>query len=40
MGGFVNYERRLGDVADSPLVDGDDVWRAGLIGVVRFSSPN
>lgn len=40
VGGFVNYERRLGDVADSPLVDGDDVWRAGLIGVVRFSSPN
>ena len=40
VGGFVNYERRLGDVKDSPLVDGADVWRAGVIGVVRFSSPN
>lgn len=38
LGGFVNYERRLGDVRDSPLVDGNDTWRAGLIGVMRFSS--
>lgn len=40
LGGFVNYERRLGDARHSPLVDGDDTWRAGLIGVVRFSSPS
>lgn len=40
LGGFINYERRLGDVRDSPLVDGNDTWRAGLIGVMRFSSGN
>lgn len=39
LGGFVNYERRLGDARDSPLVDDDDVWRAGLIVVVRFAAP-
>lgn len=38
LGGFVNYEQRLGDTKDSPLVSDDHVWRAGLIGVVRFSS--
>lgn len=38
LGGFVNYEQRLGDIKDSPLVEDDHVWRAGLIGVVRFSS--
>jgi len=38
MGGFVNYEQRLGDLKDSPLVEDDHVWRAGLIGVVRFNS--
>lgn len=37
MGGFVNYEQRLGDIKDSPLIADDHVWRAGLIGVVRFS---
>ena len=38
LGGFVNYEQRLGDLKDSPLIENDHVWRAGLIGVVRFSS--
>ena len=38
VGGFVNYEQRLGDVKDSPLVSDDHVGRAGLIGVIRFSS--
>lgn len=38
VGGFVNYEQRLGDTKNSPLIDDDHVWRAGLIGVVRFSS--
>lgn len=40
MGAFVNYEQRLGDIKDSPLLKDDHVWRAGLIGVVRFSSPD
>ncbi|AYG96314.1 MipA/OmpV family protein [Brevundimonas naejangsanensis] len=38
LGAFVNYEQRLGDVQDSPLIDDDHVWRAGIIGVVRFNS--
>jgi outer membrane protein len=38
LGGFINYEQRLGDIKDSPLIEDDHVWRAGLIGVVRFSS--
>ncbi len=38
VGGFVNYEQRLGDVKDSPLIDDTGVWRAGVVGVVRFSS--
>lgn len=38
VGAFVNYERALGDVADSPLMDKADTWRAGLIGVARFGS--
>jgi outer membrane scaffolding protein for murein synthesis (MipA/OmpV family) len=38
VGGFVNYEQRLGDTKDSPLFEDEGVWRAGLIGVVRFSS--
>ena len=29
-GALVNYERRLGDVADSPLSQNDDAIRAGL----------
>lgn len=37
-GAFVNYEQRLGDIKDSPLLDDDHIWRAGLIGVVRFNS--
>lgn len=40
VGGFVNYERRLGDARHSPLIEDHDTWRAGLIGVVRFASPN
>lgn len=40
VGGFVNYEQRLGDTKGSPLVSDDHIWRAGLIGVVRFSSAN
>ncbi len=35
-GGFINYERVLGDAADSPLVDRANIWRAGLIVVRRF----
>lgn len=38
VGAFVNYEQRLGDIKDSPLIEDDYVWRAGLIGVVRFNS--
>lgn len=38
LGGFINYEQRLGDTRDSPLVEDEGVWRAGLIGVMRFSS--
>lgn len=37
-GAFINYEQRLGDIKNSPQVEDDHVWRAGLIGVVRFSS--
>lgn len=37
VGTFVNYEQYLGDSADSPLLDDDYIWRAGLIGVVRFN---
>jgi outer membrane protein len=37
-GAFVNYEQRLGDIKDSSLIDDDHVWRAGVIGVVRFNS--
>ena len=38
VGAFFNYEQRLGDIKDSPLIDDDYVWRAGVIGVVRFNS--
>lgn len=37
VGTFVNYEKYLGDAANSPLIEDDYIWRAGLIGVVRFS---
>lgn len=40
VGGFVNYEHRLGDTRNSPLIEDKGVWRAGLIGVIRFSSAN
>lgn len=36
IGGLVNYERRLGDIADSPLSQNDDVWRVGGFVVRRF----
>lgn len=35
-GGLVNYERRLGDVADSPLSQNDNAWRVGLFVARRF----
>jgi len=38
VGAFFNYEQRLGDIKDSPLIEHDHVWRAGVIGVVRFNS--
>lgn len=38
MGAFVNYEQRLGDIKDSPLIEDDYIWRAGVIGVLRFNS--
>ena len=37
VGAFANYERLLGNSADSPIVRHKDVWRAGLIVVRRFS---
>ena len=36
VGGMVNYERRLGDVADSPLSQNDDSWRVGAFVARRF----
>lgn len=37
VGTFVNYEQYLGDARHSPLVEDDHIWRAGIVGVVRFS---
>ena len=37
VGALANYERLLGNSADSPIVRHKDVWRAGLIVVRRFS---
>lgn len=37
VGTFVNYEKYLGDARNSPLIEDDYVWRAGVVGVVRFS---
>jgi len=37
VGAFVNYEQYLGDTRNSPLLEDDYTWRAGLIGVVRFN---
>lgn len=37
-GGLVNYERRLGDIADSPLSRSDDAWRLGAFVARRFGS--
>ena len=37
VGGFVNYERLLGDSAKSPIVTSRNVVRAGVIAVRRFS---
>lgn len=36
VGGLVNYERRLGDIADSPLSRNDDSWRVGMFVSRRF----
>lgn len=36
-GAFVNYEEYMGDSRDSPLLDDTHIWRAGIVGVVRFS---
>lgn len=35
-GGLLGYERRLGDIADSPLSQNDDSWRVGAFVVRRF----
>lgn len=35
-GALVNYERRLGDIADSPLSENDDAIRAGVFVARRF----
>ena len=35
-GALLNYERRLGDVADSPLSQNDDAFRGGLFIARRF----
>ena len=35
-GGLLNYERRLGDVADSPLSRNDDAIRTGVFIARRF----
>ena len=35
-GGLINYERRLGDVADSPLSQSDDAVRTGVFIARRF----
>ncbi|MFJ6025817.1 MipA/OmpV family protein [Brevundimonas sp. NPDC092305] len=36
IGGLANYERRLGDIADSPLSQNDDAWRVGGFIARRF----
>jgi len=36
VGGLIGYERRLGDVADSPLSQNDDTVRAGVFVARRF----
>ncbi|OYW92514.1 MAG: structural protein MipA, partial [Caulobacterales bacterium 32-67-6] len=35
-GALINYERRLGDVADSPLSQEDDAIRTGVFFARRF----
>ena len=35
-GALLNYERRLGDVADSPLSQSDDAVRTGVFIARRF----
>lgn len=37
VGAFANYEKYLGDTADSPLLEDAYVWRTGIIGVMRFN---
>ncbi|RZJ32457.1 MAG: MipA/OmpV family protein [Brevundimonas sp.] len=36
VGGMLNYERRLGDIADSPLSQSDDSFRVGAFVARRF----
>lgn len=36
VGALAGYERRLGDVADSPLSESDDSWRVGGFVARRF----
>jgi len=38
IGGLAGYERRLGDIADSPLSENDDTWRVGGFIARRFGS--
>lgn len=37
LGGLAGWERRLGDVADSPLSQNDDAWRVGAFLARRLS---
>ncbi|MBX9576816.1 MAG: MipA/OmpV family protein [Caulobacteraceae bacterium] len=37
LGGLAGWERRLGDVADSPLSRNDDAWRVGAFLARRFT---
>lgn len=37
VGAFVNYEEYMGDTRNSPLLEDNHIWRAGIIGVARFN---
>lgn len=37
VGAFVNYEEYMGDARNSPLLEDNYIWRAGIIGVARFN---
>jgi outer membrane scaffolding protein for murein synthesis (MipA/OmpV family) len=36
LGGLAGWERRLGEVADSPLSRNDDAWRVGAFVARRL----